>query len=436
MSELVRLRGFVERLEAEGLLHRILQPVSTDYECAYWLKVFDGSKGVLFEKPKGYEIPIVGNVITNRSVLYKLLNATGDEQAFSKLLRAVNNPLPLKIEGAPGGFKRFSGIERLPVLRSYEGEAGPYITSAIIIAREPGGEVLNASIHRMLVIDGRHLAVRVVPRHLYYILEKARKAGVNFPVAVVIGSPPEVYVAAASSPPYGVFELEVANAMMEGKLRAFETENGIPVPLESEIIIIGELRTDVSAPEGPFVDVLGTLDAVRVQPVLEVKEVLVREDALYYAILQGGREHALLMGFYREALIWDSVRKVVPRVKAVRLLEAGGGWLMAAVSISKSADGDAKNALLAAFAAHPSLKIAIVVDEDVNVDDPNELLWAITTRMQPAEDLIVLQGFRGSSLDPTADPEDLTTSKLGIDATIPLTRDKKAFLRARIPYPS
>lgn len=436
MLELARLKELAEWLEAEGLLHRVPQPVSTDYECAYLLKAFDGSKAVFLERPKGYEVPIVGNVIVNRRVFYDLLRVANDEEAFSRLLKATGNPIPLRVEGFPGGFKRFEGIERLPVLRSYEGEAGPYITSGIVIAKEPEKGTLNASIHRMLVLDRKHLAVRIVPRHLYYMLEKARKAGANLPVAVVVGSPLGAYVAAASSPPYGVFELEVANALMDGKLRVFETENGLPAPLESEIVIIGELRTDINVPEGPFVDVLGTLDTVRMQPVLEVKEVLVREDALYYAILQGGCEHALLMGFFREALIWDSVRRVVPRVKAVRLLQAGGGWLTAAVSISKNVDGDAKNALLAAFAAHPSLKIAIVVDEDIDVDDPRELLWAISTRMQPNEDLLVLQGFRGSSLDPSADPEALTTSKLGIDATIPLTRDRRAFLKARIPYPS
>jgi len=432
----LRLKEFLSELEGHGLLHRISEPVSTEYECAYWLKAFDGRKAVLFEKPAGYSIPVVGNVICNRRVLYRVLGASGDEEAFSNLLEATARPLPLRVEGYPGGFREYDGIDRLPVLRSYEGEAGPYVTSGIFVAREPGGDVLNASIHRMLVMDRRHLAVRVVPRHLYYMLEKARKLGVGLPVAVVIGAPPSVYVAAAASPPYGVFELEVANALLRGSLRSFEVAEGLPVPTDSEIIIVGELRPDVQAPEGPFVDVLGTLDEVRMQPVLEVRRVLIREDAVYYAILQGGVEHRLLMGIYREALIWDYVRRVVPRVKAVRLLEAGGCWLMAAISVAKSVDGDVKNAILAAFAAHPSLKVAVVVDEDVDVDDPNDILWAIATRVQPHEDLVILQGARGSSLDPSADPATMTTSKLGIDATVPVAAKRERFLRARIPCPA
>jgi len=428
-----RLRNFVEKLEGEGLLERVAKPVSTDYECARLLKEYDGRKAVLFEKPLGYDMPIVGNVLTRRDVLYSVLGASDDPSAFSKLLHAMSNPQPLKVEGLPAEFRRLDGIETLPVLRSFEGEAGRYVTSAIVIAREPGGEALNASIHRMLVLDRKHLAVRIVPRHLYAMYVKARKEGVDLPVAVVIGAPPEVYVAASASPPYGVFELEVANALTGGALTACEVDNGLPVPVSSEIVLVGRIRRDLEAPEGPFVDITGTLDEVRMQPVIEIDHVLVREDSCYYAILQSGREHMLLMGFPREAAIWDSVRRVVPRVKAVRLIPGGCGWLIAVLSVSKSVEGDAKNAILAAFAAHPSLKMAIAVDEDIDVDDPNELLWALATRMQPHEDLLILTGLRGSSLDPSADQETLLTSKLGIDATIPLSKKREKFLKARIP---
>lgn len=429
------LEVFLKQLDEERLVERISKPVSVDYEAAYWLKAYDGAKAVLMEKPIGYSIPVVGNVLASRRFLYKALKVGNDFEAFSKLLKAMSEPRKVEIEGNPGCFKSMKSIDNLPVLRSYQGEAGRYFTASILIAREPGGEACNASIHRMLILDNRHLAVRLVPRHLYSMYVEAKKRGEHLPVAAVIGASPEFYVAAAASPPYGVFELEVANALAEGKIKAFDAGNGLPVPLDSEIVILGKLRTDIEAPEGPFVDVLGTLDTARKQPVFEVDEVLIGENALYYAILQGGHEHALLMGFPREAAIWDSVRKVVPKVNSVRLLESGGGWLIAVISITKNADGDAKNALLAAFAAHPSLKIAVAVDEDLDVDNPSDLLWALATRMQPDEDLIILKGCRGSSLDPSADQSTLTTSKLGIDATIPMAKRKELFYRARIPWP-
>jgi len=428
------LRRFLRLLEREGLVERIRDPVSTEYQAAYLLKMYDGKKAVVLEKVFGYSMPVVGNLLCSRRSLYLALGVNGDLEAYTKLLDALRRPRPLD-RAEPPHYRRVEDLRQLPILRCYEGEAGPYITASIVIARDLRRGVLNASIHRMLLLDSKHLAVRIVPRHLYRMYREAREMGEDLPVAVVIGAPPEVYVAAAASPPYGVFELEVANALMNGRLKAFPVGRGLLAPVESEIVILGRLLKETEAPEGPFTDLTGTLDVVRMQPVLEVEEILMREGALYYTILQGGAEHMLMMGFPREVAIWDSARRVVPRVGAVRLTRGGCGWLVAVLSIDKHTEGDAKNAILAAFAAHPSLKIAIAVDEDIDVDNPEDIMWAIATRMQPEEDLVILRGVRGSSLDPSADQETLTTSKLGIDATIPLSKPRQKFLRARIPWP-
>ena len=124
------------------------------------------------------------------------------------------------------------------------------------------------------------------------------------------------------------------------------------------------------------------------------------------------------MGFPREAAIWDAVSKVVPRVRKVRLTPASGGWLHAVVSIEKQHEGDGKSAIMAAFAAHPSLKHVVVVDSDVDPDNPWEVEWAIATRFQADRDLVLVRNARGSTLDPSS--QDGLTSKVGIDATKPL----------------
>lgn len=424
------MRRFLAELERRGLLRRWSSPVSTEHEVALLLKR-NSSTTMLFERPAGYSIPIIGNLLASRSHLQLVMGP--DTEAYQRLLHAMRNPTPLTGVPMPSHYREVGNLSSLPVLKSYEGEAGRYITSSIVIARDPETRALNASIHRMLVLDDRHLAVRIVPRHLYKMYESARRLGRDLPVNVVIGASPEVYLAAAASPPYGVFELEVANTLMKGELNVFYSENGLPAPVEAEIVVEGRLLAEGEAWEGPFVDITGTLDIARRQPILEVDRVLIRGDAYYYAILQGGPEHMLLMGFPREAAIWDSVRSVVPRVKAVRLTRGGCGWLIAVISLSKSCEGDPKNALLAAFSAHPSLKIAIAVDEDINVDDMEEVFWAMATRMQPDEDLLIISRARGSSLDPSADQERLLTSKLGIDATIPMDKRREDFLKASIP---
>jgi UbiD family decarboxylase len=181
------------------------------------------------------------------------------------------------------------------------------------------------------------------------------------------------------------------------------------------------------------VDVTGTYDVQRKQPVLEVLGVMHREDYVYQGLLPSGAEHRLLMGLPHEVLIWEAVSKVVPKVYAVNLSAGGSGWLHAIISIEKQVDGDAKNALLAALAAHPSLKHAVVVDSDVDVFNASDVEWAIATRFQAGEDLIVINNVRGSTLDSSADQETGLTSKMGVDATRPFAKPKEKFERARIP---
>jgi UbiD family decarboxylase len=139
------------------------------------------------------------------------------------------------------------------------------------------------------------------------------------------------------------------------------------------------------------------------------------------------------MGLPREASIYEAVLKVVPRVHSVNLSVGGSGWLHAIISIEKQLEGDGKNALLAAFAAHPSLKHAVVVDSDIDVFNISDVEWAIATRFQACEDLLVIENVRGSTLDPSADQETGMTAKMGVDATRPLTKPKEKFERAKIP---
>jgi UbiD family decarboxylase len=158
-----------------------------------------------------------------------------------------------------------------------------------------------------------------------------------------------------------------------------------------------------------------------------------RKDYVYQGLLSSGAEHKLLMGLPHEVLIWDAVSKVVPKVHAINLSAGGSGWLHAIISIDKQLDGDGKNALLAAFAAHPSLKHAVVVDSDIDVFNICDVEWAIATRFQANEDLVIINNVRGSTLDPSADQETGLTTKMGVDATRPFGKPKEKFERAKIP---
>jgi 2,5-furandicarboxylate decarboxylase 1 len=172
---------------------------------------------------------------------------------------------------------------------------------------------------------------------------------------------------------------------------------------------------------------------VRQQPVLEVETLYHRDDYIYQVSLPGGAEHRVLMGLPQEPRMFRVVQNTVAGLRAVALTQGGAGWLHAVVAIDQRAAGQAKNAGLAALAAHPSLKRVVVVDGDIDVYDADDVEWAIATRVQPDRDVIVVPGAHGSSLDPTRDPVTETTATWIIDATRPMDGDPDLFVRVEPP---
>jgi UbiD family decarboxylase len=319
---------------------------------------------------------------------------------------------------------RKADLSRLPIMRHYPGDAGSYITGGIVFSHYDG--VTNASIHRLLVLDDRRVVARLVEgRHTYLMHQKAMEQGEALPVAVVIGVHPTVMFASCSRVPEGK-ELSFAAELQRGELRVDHCPNGVPVP-GAEIVLQGFIGSE-TAPEGPFVDITGTYDHVRTQPVIEFSGMWMRKDFIYHGILPGGNEHKILMGTPYEPKIYRAVGEVT-QVRNVVLTSGGCGYLHAVIQIKKSTQGDAKNAIMAAFAAHTSLKHVVVVDEDIDPFDLQEVEFAIATRVRGDQDIMVITGARGSSLDPTRLP-DGTNVKVGVDATMELGREEK-FLRAR-----
>ncbi len=408
-------------------VERISNVLSRDFEVARVIREWQGKGPVIVYRVDGCPQDSASNVVDLRFKLYKALAVRGDEEAYLKLLDAMSNPIKPHIVGAPKLKEAERGLLDVPAVRFYEKEAGLYISSAIFIACYDG--VCNASIHRVLVKGRDTGVVRVVPRHLWDLYLKAKSRNQDLPVTVIIGVHPAIMIAASSSPRFGVFEVDVASKLL-GNLLVYESPvHGNPVPLGSAIVIEGLLTRDM-AEEGPYVDVIGTYDRVRLQPVLRVLKVYLNQDEITHVILSGGLEASMLIGFPREAAIWEAVSRVVARVHKVRLTPASGGWLHAIISIDKRHEGDAKNAIMAAFAAHPSLKHVVVVDSDIDPDDPSQVEWAIATRFQADEDLVIIRNVRGSTLDPSS--KDGLTAKLGIDATKPLNAGIE-YEKPRIP---
>jgi len=400
------LRDFIKELDDIGKLHKVKEEVSIKFQVAQVIKKLDG-EAVLFEKVKGFLNKIVSGVCSSRDKICLALKVS-KENLHKKILDSLNSPeKPLIVNDAP--IKNISEkpkLSKMPILRHYEKDGGPYITSAIVVAKDCE-ENENVSIHRLMVLNDDHLAIRIVPRHLYQICKEAEEKGME--------------------------ELDVAISFMNGKLNLTLLENGLHVPAEAEAVFEGKLLLKKNIDEGPFVDLTGTYDIVRKQPVIKLTKFLHREDYLYQALLPGGFEHKILMGLPYEAKIYGAVKSVIPKVKDVYLTSGGCGWFHARISIEKQTEGDGKTVLMAAFGAHPSLKLAAVFDSDINIFDSEEVEWALATRFQPDKGVLIIRNARGSTLDPSADQELALTSKLGIDATKTLLKPKEKFEKAKIP---
>ncbi len=419
-----RYKTLQDFLDIVGYEDRTDRPLSRLYEPARLLKETEKrEKPVLFAL-EGTEQHVAGNLVDTRIKLFKALGVESDEEAYKLVSSAVEGTRP-PLDGFPGGYEDAKhGLMSLPAIKYYPGDAGLYLTSSIFVACKDGA--CNASIHRVQVIDEKKGVVRIVPRHLYSMYQDAASRGESLAVTMLIGVHPAYVLAAAYSPPKGVYELEIA-ARILGDCFIESPLHKHPIPRAS-IIVEGWLLPEQEW-EGPFADILLLYDKRRRQPVFKPEKILIDKDVPSHAILSGGLEHIVLMGFPREIAIWEGVSRVVPRVHKVRLTPGGGGWLHAVISIEKNHEGDGKNAILAAFASHPSLKHVVVVDPDIDPEDPEMVEWAIATRFQADRDLVVVKHVRGSTLDPSG--IEGFTSKMGIDATIKGERER--YRRASLP---
>lgn len=355
------------------------------------------------------------------------------------LLDALEHPLaPEVVPASQASWSAHDGpadLTSLPIPFFYPEDAGPYLSAAVFSSHWKGKR--NLSFHRIWAQGPTGGPVRLVPRHLDRMVRESRKEGVELPVSVVLGGPLEFLLAAAVSTDYAADEMEIASALCRKRLgrplRVVELENGTRVPAEAEIVFEGKF-TMKDAREGPFLDILGTYDAIREQPVLELQRRRSVVDPILPVIVGGAQEHFILMGLPREPMILRAVRAVVPGTKAVRLTEGGAAWLHGVVSIEKRRDGDGRNAILAALSGHASMKRVIVVDHDIDIFDDREVEWALATRFQADRGLLTIPHAVGSSLDPSA-TTDGQTCKWGLDATLPVKADRRPFTKGRLPPP-
>ncbi|NPD89380.1 MAG: UbiD family decarboxylase [Asgard group archaeon] len=409
------LKPYLDSLKKSDLIVEVEETVNLDKEITTYLQKYK-EKTVLFKKIKEIPYPLVGNLLTSRKQLGKILNSNNYHQEFLYALQKPIEPEEIE-ENSTFENQKKGNFSELPIPKFFGNDGGKYLTSGIVFAKFPDSNIYNASIHRVMVIDNQRGAIRLVPRDLHHIYEENGKSGEDTPIAIAVGYHPVLGLAASSPLPITKSEMSVANAILKGKLNVTKTPKyNIVVPTDVEFILEGKIIKDKTYEEGPFVDITGTADHIRQQPIIEIERLYHRDNPIFQTILPSYEEHFILMGFPRETQIYNYVSKVIPKIHNVYLTPGGSGWLHAVVSVTPQKLGDAKNVALAAFAAHPSLKWCTIVNEDIDVHNPRAVEWATMTRAGD-KDIIIIDNVRGSSLDPSRNAQDNTTIKVIIDAT-------------------
>jgi len=437
----MNLRTYIQKLAERGELLTITEPISTQYEVAAVMKQLE-PRPVLFENVADSQFRVVGNLFASKGqfadyfgiqtdgiipLLTGAIEAGVPTSAFTPSTFNPSPPCQEVIHLEPD-------LDALPILRHFPADGGNYLTSGVAIAAHPEyGQ--NMDFHRGMQISPREMALRVVRgRHFHRYLEDLGEMD----VAICVGNTPDILAAAATSVALGVDELSIAEAIAKSAgaappavTRAKTVD--LMIPADAEFVIEGTIYRDRRHAEGPFVDLTETQDVIRDEPVLVVRAITHRRDAIWQALLPGALEHKLLMGMPREPTIFRTVNAVA-RCLDVNVNPGGCSWLHAIVQIDKRHEDDGRRAILAAFEGHRSCKHVFVVDADVDIYDPLQVEWALATRFQGDRDLVMLDREPGSSLDPSAEPETKLTAKIGFDLTAPLGDSRRPYERISYPH--
>ncbi len=435
------LRGWLALLVARGELRTLNSEISPDQDVAAILDHADGRYAVRFNAVRGARFPLIGNTVTSRTHFALAMDCRPDE-VIGRLATAIAAPRQCAVveaAKAPALAVRDDGSEAgdllsdLPLPVQHEHDGGRYLTSAVVVARDPRTGKTNLSINRLQAAGPRELRALMLPGRLRAIFAECEKTGTDLPVALCVGLGPLLMLASQAPPTPSLDDLAVASALHQEPLEVTRIpEVDVPVPAHAEIVLAGSFKAGKRAEEGPFGEYPRTYGPGGPAPVLELSARYRREDPIAQTILSGGREHFLLGGLPREARMAQALSAAGVEVAALRLTEGGSCRMHAVIAVRSPRPGTAQHAAMAAFTSVTTLKHVVIVDDDVDVFDSEQVEWAIATRIQADRDLLVIPRTLGSSLDPSADGS--VTAKLVIDATATAgRRDRFARMRSASP---
>src|SRR5712672_642560 len=430
------LRGFLQMVEAEfpEELLRITAPVDTRFDMTaivFELERAGKSPVIIFEKPAANRMPVVTNVAGNRKLLAACLGVDPGElpAAFRERCQRY---LPCEVvKDAAWHDVVIEGdaldLSALPIPLQFSVDGGPYITAGQISARDPVTGVDTTGFHRLMLKGKNRLGVSLHSRRrMYEFQRRAEEKGQSLSAAIAIGTHPLHYMGSMvyAYPPQ-VRKFEIIGGLFGAPYRVARCGVGdIEVPAGAEIVIEGEILADTREPEGPVGEFTGYASYRSTQHVFVAHRVRMRRDAMFHSVTSGmSRYHILISCITREGEILNALRRNLPNVRSVHVPHTTCGAFMAFVSMKKTAEGEPQMAMMATFGTELYTKYVIVVDDDVDIFNMNDVMWAVATRVRAEKDIVLIPGCKGAIIDPTSDSETFPVTKTGIDATRPADKD-------------
>ncbi len=432
-------RDFLDRLREAGELVDLRQPVDIRHIATL---VDQSPKALMFHNVIGYDMPVVSGIIRSRERAIMSLDCADYGEIERKLQKAIDSPIPpIRVNTSSTAEVTMSGDEvdlfKLPIPMSSIYDGGPMITAGVVIARDP--ELgYNSGIYRFIVKEKSLTGIDIVtPNNMRMFADRAFKAGRPLPISISIGTHPFEIMGSGYRAPIGVDEMAIAGGIRGAPVALAPCKTiDLPYIADSEIVLEAEiLPTGWTWPEGRFGEFTRLMGGLHWNPLVRIKSISHRKDAIYYA-LHMPWENTWLAAPTRYAAIRQALKNAGVIVKGINVTLGGCAFWHAVISIKKQ-PGEGKNALLAALSVM-DLKHVVVVDDDIDVFDPIDVEWAIATRVQGDKDVMIVTNARGKPLDPSLPPTPVgvvpTTAKIGIDATIAEGIPKERYERIAYAY--
>ncbi|PKO15460.1 MAG: UbiD family decarboxylase [Chloroflexi bacterium HGW-Chloroflexi-10] len=444
MTKINDLRSYLEVLSEHGRLSTVEKPVDLVHELADVAATLarQSGKGVIFKNfnNSGDQYPwqLFANAVVDSSTAALALECEVSQiiDRMGAVLDITKGIQPEKNLDKPKWMENILtgddiDLNRLPIPTHGLHDGGPFITGGVVVTKDPVTGRGNLSYNRMQVLGKHTFGFNVNEwRHVmqFYKIQQAKGEGLQ--VAVVIGIDPAISIAGGAR--YDGDELAIAGAIRDEAVAVHKGVTvDIDVPTHAEIVIEGYLPPNIRQKEGPLAEFHGYYGELWESPVFEVTAVCFRDNPIFQTIVPGWDEHIYIGNVLpREPLLLRFVKHVSQNVTGLHIPPYGNGF-SAIVQIKKSNPGEPYNVAMGAFTAHVNIKQVIVVDPDVNIYDPADILWAITNRVDWSKDMFLVPGAQGHEMDPTADMRGVHT-KIGIDATY---KPERRNYGERIRYP-